>query len=189
MQYRDADGNAVTLVQLVTHDPGWAVSRIREAEKAAKEMDRMQRRLAEYRGRAIAAEGQLVLRHTLRADLEDLLGIAPNTEMTPERLQAVVQQVRKGQVAIERLAKLLAMQRGFTDAGDKCDDYTPTIERLHPMDMDDCGGQRLVLAERLVHNRHSKWALVYLVHALLHERDTAQAEVARLQAGLEGATK
>lgn len=189
MQYYNAEGNPVTLEQLVTHDPGWAVSRIREGEKAAVELDELRVKLSDYRSRAVAAEGQLQTRYKLRAELEDLLGIAPNTEMTPERLQAVVQQIRDGQVAIQRLAELQAMQRGFTDAGDQADDYTPTIERLHPADMDDGGGQRLVLAERLVHNRHSKWALVYLVHALLHERDTAQAEVARLQAGLEGATQ
>lgn len=79
-----------------------------------------------------------------------------------------------------RVAELRQMARGFSPH-DVEDDYTPTIQRLHPMNLPDGGGKRLVLAERLVHNRNSKWALVYLVHALLHERDEARAEVAGME--------
>lgn len=115
-----ADGQKVTLDQLVRLDPEWAASRIRAHE--AKERRPCPSCM------------------NLRASLEEL------------------QQ----------------MDRGFSPR-DTEDDYTPTIQRLHPMNLPDGGGKRLVLAERLVHHRSSKWALVYLVHALLHERDEALA--------------
>ena len=115
-----ADGQKVTLDQLVRLDPEWAASRIRAHE--AKERQPCPSCM------------------NLRTSLEELR----------------------------------QMDRGFSPR-DTEDDYTPTIQRLPPMNLPDGGGKRLVLAERLVHNRSSKWALVYLVHALLHERDEAQA--------------
>ena len=101
----------------------------------------------------------------------------------------VIDQIREAMVELNRLrgrvADLEGMDRGFATC-DTQDDYTPTIRRLHPAEMPNGGGQRLVLAERLVHNRQSKWALVYLVHALLHERDEAQAAAGKLETLLDG---
>lgn len=97
----------------------------------------------------------------------------------------VTAQIREAMVELNwlrgRVADLEGMDRGFATC-DTEDDYTPTIQRLHPMRLENGGGKRLVLAERLVHNRQSKWALVYLVHALLHERDEAQGRLAELEA-------
>lgn len=60
---------------------------------------------------------------------------------------------------------------------DKPDEHTVAIAAAHPLKQDTTAShERYARALKMVENRHSKYALVDLVHWLLTRAETAEAE-------------